>query len=161
MISCPAELLKIRSQSKTSGKTDYVKLARTLVQQQGPMSLYKGYLSTLIRDIPSFAIYFGIFEIGLRHYTKPTDSLTTVLSYQLLFGSLAGIASWWITYPFDVIKTTIQVSDKNLTIRKVIAENYKKQGWGFFFRGIACTSLKAVPMEATCLILYSQTRELI
>lgn len=159
VVSCPAELLKIRSQYKTSGNTDYFKLAKTLVKNQGYSALYKGYLCTLIRDIPAFAVYFGIFEIGCARFTSKTDMFYVVLLYQLIFGSIAGIASWLITYPFDIVKSIIQNSDKHRTIRQVFYQNYKLHGAQFFLKGAFATSIKAVPMEATCLILYTQLRE--
>lgn len=64
IVSCPAELLKIKSQSNTKFRTNYSSLMKKMVRTQGVMSLYKGYLLTLIRDVPAFAVYFGIFEIG-------------------------------------------------------------------------------------------------
>lgn len=161
IVSWPAELLKIRSQNEILGKTDYVKLARNMIKQQGMRSLYKGYLWTLVRDIPAFAVYFGCFEIGWSMYTKPHDPFLKKLAYQLLFGSIAGIASWLITYPIDVIKSIIQSKDANLSIREVFQDNYRKHGMRFFWKGMLATSIRAVPMEATCLIMYTQLRELI
>lgn len=142
-------MLKVRSQSKIYGQTDYVKLARTIIREQGASSMYKGYLCTLLRDVPAFAVYFGIFEIGLHRYTTPADSLTKKLSYQLLFGSIAGILSWWITYPFDIVKTVIQTTDHPISIRRAFMENYRRYGLRFYTKGLLATSIKAVPMEAT------------
>ena len=159
VMSCPTELLKIRAQSNYSQKTDYFKLARRLIKRQGVSSLFKGYLCTLIRDVPAFAVYFGLFEIGCKYFIKPSDPLWRELFFQMIFASLAGIGSWVVTYPFDIIKTVIQTSDKHLTIREVFRENYKNVGMKYFFKGMGATSLRAIPMEATCLILYAQIRE--
>ena len=159
IVAWPAELLKIKSQSNTRKATNYLKLTRKMVKNQGVLSLYKGYLCTLIRDVPAFAVYFGIFDIGCHHFLKPSDSIWKVLSYQLVFGSLAGMASWWITYAFDVAKTIIQNSDKHITIRRAFIEGYKKYGLRFFFKGMGCSSLWAIPMDATCLILYTQLHQ--
>jgi hypothetical protein len=65
-------------------------------------------------------------------FITPQDALLRQLSYQLLFGSIAGIASWIITYPFDIVKTTIQTTDGHLRIRDVIRVNYKQHGSSFF-----------------------------
>ena len=65
-------------------------------------------------------------------YTKPHDPFLKKLAYQLLFGSIAGIASWLITYPIDVIKSIIQSKDANLSIREVFQDNYRKHGMRFF-----------------------------
>lgn len=44
IITCPVELLKIRSQGNMKEKTNYTKLAAKLVREQGLNSLYKGYM---------------------------------------------------------------------------------------------------------------------
>ena len=64
IISCPAELLKINAQANHTGKTEYIKFAKNLVKTRGVGSFYQGFLCTVIRDIPSYAVYFGVFEIG-------------------------------------------------------------------------------------------------
>ena len=159
IISCPAELLKIRSQSNSIGKTNYWKLTSKMVKSQGISSLYKGYLCTLIRDAPAYAVYFGIFEIGCNKLLNNSDSLGKVLLYQLLLGSVAGVASWVITYPFDIVKTVIQNSDRNMTMKKVFSDNYKRYGARFFVKGLGATCLWAIPTDAFWLMTYTQLHQ--
>lgn len=159
IVSCPTELLKIRAQNNYQTRTNYFKLAQNLVREQGFSSMYKGYLSLVVRDVPGFVAYFGVFEIGMNSFTKPNDSWGRILAFQILFGSWTGIASWLLPYPIDVAKSMIQVSDSSLTMRKIFVDNYRKHGWKFFFKGALATSLRAIPMECTCLVVYYQLRE--
>lgn len=140
-------------------KTNYTKLAAKLVREQGLNSLYKGYLWTLIRDVPAFAVYFGIFEIGCHRFLKPDYSPSKIFSIQAGLAVASGIGSWLVTYPFDIVKTMIQTSDSPLSIRKAYRDWYKKHGVKFFFKGMGATSIKAIPMEATVMILYTHLRE--
>lgn len=161
IISCPAELLKIRSQNNVKARTSYFKLARKMYAAEGWSAFYKGYFCTIWRDVPAFVVYFGIFEMACRRYLQSSDSFSKTLLLQILFGSIAGVASWWITYPFDIVKSVIQWSDHHISIRQAFLQLYKEHGAKFFVRGLLATSVKAVPMEATWLVLYTQVRNLL
>ena len=60
-----------------------------------------GLSATLARESLACCLYFGTFN-SLR---KTNDAFTS--------GSIAGITSWLMTYPLDVIKTRIQSGDSN------------------------------------------------
>ena len=160
LVSCPTELLKVRSQSNSANKTNYLRTARNLFKTHGFYGgIYKGYLATLIRDIPSYAVYFGFFEMCCHHFIKSTDPAWKGLMLQIIFGSLSGVFAWISSYPYDIIKSVIQTSDSRMTIRQAIAKGYKIDGIKFFFKGMGATCVRAVPMECTCLVLYAQLRQ--
>lgn len=159
IIACPAELLKIRSQSNTKSKTNYGKLLRQMAEKEGKMSVYKGYVPTILRDIPAYAVYFGIFDIGWQKFIKQTDPKWKELLTQLVLGSLAGIGSVVVPYPFDIIKTLMQDNELKLTMRKVFRDNYRKYGYRFLFKGMGASSIATIPMDAMWLMVYSQLRQ--
>lgn len=160
LVSAPSELLKIRAQNNTSGKTNYLEISKTMYKEGGIKYFFKGYSSVWLRDIPSFTVYFGIFDVLTKKYLKEGDSLSKELFLQTIFGSMAGIASWVVIYPVDIVKSIIQYSHHHITIREAFTQTYAQYGAKFFFRGIVPTAIRAVPMEATCLVLYSQIRKL-
>ncbi|EIN06196.1 carnitine/acyl carnitine carrier [Punctularia strigosozonata HHB-11173 SS5] len=74
----------------------------------------------------------------------------------LLAGALAGIASWVSTFPFDVVKTRVQASQaqggdlyrgKYRNTWSTIVHSYRDDGPRIFFRGIAPTLIRAIPVN--------------
>ena len=87
-ITSPIDKYKIKMQT-TSNKSRY------------------GLFSCLSREIPACGIYFGSYGT-MKERNMPT----------LLAGSIAGAASWLLTYPLDIAKTQIQ-SGESPDIRTV------------------------------------------
>ena len=80
---------------------------------EGIKGYYRGFWVTFIRDVPSWGVYFYSYEVFKKLINRslskdngstPHQSNLMVMS---LSGGLAGIASWLVSYPFDVIKTDI------------------------------------------------------
>ena len=64
--------------------------------------MFRGFLPTLLREVPAFSVYFASYELMTRGEEQvPTWRL-------LLAGGMAGTASWVLTYPVDVIKSRVQ-----------------------------------------------------
>lgn len=79
----------------------------------------KGLNITLLREIPSFSIYFSTY-----YYMKENKY------NELISGGVAGVLCWLPTYPLDVIKTRIQ-SNNFYCIKE--AYNYGKLWKGLNF----------------------------
>jgi len=43
----------------------------------------------------------------------------------MIAGGVAGQLCWIVSYPFDTVKTVIQTSDKDLSMREVFVDGYK------------------------------------
>lgn len=73
----------------------------------------------------------------------------------LLAGGFAGMASWFVSYPIDVLKTRVQMdgSDGRRTYEGMV-DCYKKsvarEGYKFLFRGLMPTLVRAFPVNAAC-----------
>ena len=148
----PIELLKIRMQAqnrftvnKKGNETHHlmykneIDCAEWVVKNEGWVSLFThGLVITIIREIPSFAIYFSVYGLLAR------SSLNAVLGdhiSSLLFGAVAGWAMWIPTYPIDIVKTIEQVQSREkknemLTWKQIAAELYRTGGTRAFFEGL-------------------------
>ncbi|KAK0587587.1 hypothetical protein LWI29_025405 [Acer saccharum] len=90
-------------------------------KEQGLRGLYAGYWSTLARDVP-FAGLMVVFYEGLKDLAKYgkqrwIPSLDRCINNSiegLVLGGLAGGFSAYLTTPFDVIKTRMQVQGSNV-----------------------------------------------
>jgi solute carrier family 25 carnitine/acylcarnitine transporter 20/29 len=86
-LSCPIELLKIRLQNQTTEKlyNGNIDLMKKIWKNHGWKGFYRGFGMTIIRETPSYAVYFASYEIL-------TNSMDSDSSISLLTaGGLAGV----------------------------------------------------------------------
>ncbi|KFM81683.1 Solute carrier family 25 member 40, partial [Stegodyphus mimosarum] len=95
----PIEFLRTKLQSERIKYSDVYKSLVQLVKQRGFISLWHGWVPTLLRDVPFSAIYWSIYE--QLKLLKPEPSFM----HSFVFGALSGTVAATFTTPFDVIKT--------------------------------------------------------
>ena len=170
VLCVPMELVKCKLQVQTDGEyKGSIDVLRKLYQRHGLRGLYGGYWVTFIRDVPAYAAWFVAYDwartilqsdadLAAR---KPVDEWVTVAA-----GSVAGIATWISTYPFDVLKSAIQTAPSTtpphqLKIWHVAKTNYKQYGPSYFFRGLGPTLVRAVPVSAVTFLVYEWCMDLV
>ncbi|KAL3147862.1 hypothetical protein ABBQ32_002583 [Trebouxia sp. C0010 RCD-2024] len=107
-ITTPTELLKIRLQLQTQlpGDPGYVgplRLLKQVAMREGISGLWRGMAVTLVRDWPSFGVYFAVYE-GMQEVLQPGSrasghisplALLTAGEYPLhLFHAGCWITNW-------------------------------------------------------------------
>ncbi|KAG9010102.1 hypothetical protein FRB93_004764 [Tulasnella sp. JGI-2019a] len=125
--STPFELVKIRRQLEYSiAAAKNIKLekppgtytaVREIVNANGFRGLFQGFRLHFWRDLSGSALYFGEYE-AMRHLLGRdaagiqghTPSWAPIPPSLIPFacGSLAGVTSWALIYPLDVVKTKVQ-----------------------------------------------------
>lgn len=130
VISCgstPFELVKVRRQLEYSiaaaknvkivKPPNTIESVREIVASKGILGLYQGFKLHFWRDMSGSALYFGEYE-AMRHVlgrlpsgeqgeTPPWLPIPPAL-IPFVCGSLAGVTSWALIYPLDVVKTKVQ-----------------------------------------------------
>jgi solute carrier family 25 carnitine/acylcarnitine transporter 20/29 len=86
---------------------DRFKIKKQILSNNIYKNPYKGFQYVLAREIPATAIYFNSY-----YYLKESASI-------LLAGGLAGVITWGVTFPLDVIKTRMQ-SDSYKTLKDAL-----------------------------------------
>ena len=107
----PLDLVKCRlqvdGQSKVRQYRGVFDCFRQVLRHEGVRGLYIGYRSTLLREVPSFGVYFLSYEIFkkslLRYFDCVEESPAGLLS-MIVAGGFAGMLTWSSIYPLDVIK---------------------------------------------------------
>lgn len=147
-----------RTSSSTNGQSSTWQCFRDIVQREGIKNgLMRGFSVTLLREIPGFGIYFGTYELlttGL--YGSSKFSLLNML----MAGGTAGVASWVIAYPMDVIKTRLQTDGLNgkrmyKNARHCLKQCLAVEGWRGLCRGLNSVCLRAFPTNAVTLATVS------
>jgi solute carrier family 25 citrate transporter 1 len=103
---------------------------RVLVQEQGLRGLYKGLLSTTLKQSATSGVRMGSYNI-LRDLSKtyrvPQNTATTFGT-----GAIAGVITVYATQPFNTVKTRAQSAQGASTVqavRSVLAEGGVRGFW--------------------------------
>ena len=95
----------------TSGAVKHV------IKTEGILGFYRGFLSTVAREIPFTCIQFPLYEYFKRSYAEHKGR--RIEPYEAaLWGSLAGGIAAAVTTPLDVCKTRIMLLNK---VRKALS----------------------------------------
>lgn len=119
----PLELRKVKHQ---------VGLPKEIIRQ---VPLSRGLGLTIARESPAHAVYFALY-----HHLKDMDA------HAFVAGAAAGLASWTVTYPIDVVKSRIQANPR-LTLQDAI-------GQGHFWKGFGLAATRAIVVNGTVFWLY-------
>lgn len=164
----PFDHLKVQQQLMRSPGEAHLSLTRTaraIVSAGGPLHIMRGTAATALRDGSSFGVYFSSYELSktalARAYGAPEGSPTPEL-VMLTAGGFAGVLSWFIALPTDVVKSVIQgspvgTSHALTTIAAVTRHLYATGGVAAFYRGLAPCLVRAVPVNAVTFFGYEYT----
>ncbi|XP_059385283.1 mitochondrial S-adenosylmethionine carrier protein-like [Carassius carassius] len=137
LIRVPTEVVKQRTQANPSLST-YRVLLNTL-QEEGFGGLYRGYGSTVLREIPFSLVQFPLWEylkaIWWRRQGGRLDSWQAAVC-----GALAGGVAAFVTTPLDVAKTWIMLAKAGTStasgnIPTVLYEVWRSRGIPGLFAG--------------------------
>lgn len=132
----PAEVLKQRTQSLqfNSGMEAFRAILNNKSGEGILKGLYRGWGSTIMRDIPFTMIQFPLYE-QLKKWLVKAGADNELLKGALC-GSVAGSISAALTTPLDVLKTRLMLSKENISIIKLTKTLYIEEGPKVFLTGI-------------------------
>lgn len=143
------------STARFSGPLQCLKHAYT---HEGYRGVFKGLNVTLLREAPSFGVYFLVYEA----LTKMPDNVPVSTPRMLLAGGLAGTASWVISYPLDVIKSRIQADGNRYAgLIDCLKQSVKTEGYSCLYRGLSSTIVRAFPTNAVTFTAVTWTFRLL
>ncbi|XP_032441801.1 mitochondrial basic amino acids transporter-like [Xiphophorus hellerii] len=179
VICCPMELAKTRMQMQGTGQKKWSskKLYKNsldcllhIYRREGLPGIYRGMVTTLVREMPGFGMYFWTYAVLSQSLgCEPSDSY--MIPKLLFSGGMAGIASWLVTYPADVIKSRLQADgvgrvNQYSSIADCVRQSVRKEGYMVFTRGLTSTVLRAFPVNAatfatvTLVLMYARGEDL-
>jgi len=165
----PGEHIKCILQVQTSaqGPAKYSSLydvLKKLYNEGGIKSIYRGTGATLLRDIPSSAVYLAVYEYLKHVFTDQNNKEKLPLGPIMCAGGSAGIASWAVCMPFDVLKSRIQTAPEGAYrngVRDAYRDLIRADGYAGLFRGFAPIILRAFPTNAACFLCFELTLEML
>ncbi|XP_045447452.1 mitochondrial basic amino acids transporter [Melitaea cinxia] len=148
----PVELVKTRQQLAKAGMPEGAWAgARHVLRTGGYRSLFRGLVITIVRDSPSFAVYFTAYEA----MTRGSQSAMQVFAA----GGIAGVISWILFYPIDVIKSRIQADTNGLYKGSwdCFLKSVRTDGWRCLGRGLGAVTLRAFISNGACFTAVAWT----
>lgn len=117
--------------------------------------LYRGTGVTLVREAQAYGCWFLAFEYLMGLETRSGKKREDIASWKIaLYGGLAGEVLWLGSYPFDVVKSKMQTDGlagkerKYANARLCAAEIWRTEGMRGFWKGLAPTLFRAMPVSA-------------
>jgi hypothetical protein len=154
MIKCNQQ---INFHGKTKKENRFIKKSQHIYRKAGITGFFKGFWATFNRDGVSTGLYFLIYY-SIKDYRKKNklkfDSLEKCLA-----GGLAGLVTWFVTFPFDTIKSIIQTGpfkEKPPRQFTLIKDLYKQGGVFELYRG-ASPALSLSVLSAALNFLFFET----
>ena len=102
-----------------------------------------GYSASVLRCSFGNAAFFGVYALSQEAEVSPAVG-----------GGLAGACFWIAGMPFDVVKSRMQTAQTTPRLTEVAAEVVRQKGLRGLYTGLPITLLRAVPMNAACLVVY-------
>ncbi|XP_066581913.1 mitochondrial coenzyme A transporter SLC25A42 [Prorops nasuta] len=129
--------------------------------KEGLMSLWRGNSATMVRIVPYAAIQFTAHEQWKR-VLKVNGTETTSTTMRFLAGSLAGVTSQSMTYPLDLVRARMAVTEKSeyRTLRQVFTRIYRQEGLMAFYRGFLATILGVIPYAGCSFFTYGTLKNI-
>lgn len=130
-LNSPTELIKIQMQINETRFKNSFSCGKYILEKHGMCGMRRGMLITLFREVPAFAGYFGMYDLmvndvlGYQYGNAMMDDVKPFIA-----GGVAGMISWYVTYPVDCVKTRIQATDlssgEKPRIRTVMRQIHKE-----------------------------------
>ncbi|KAJ9647289.1 carrier protein ymc1 [Coniosporium tulheliwenetii] len=173
VISGPIEHVRIRLQTQPHGARRLyngpIDCIRKLSAHEGVLKgLYRGELVTILREAQAYGVWFFTFEYlmnadAARNGIRRDEVSTPKVAF---YGGLAGEALWIASYPFDVVKSKMQSDGfgKEMRYRGMsdcFRQTWAREGLRGFWKGLAPTLLRAMPVSAGTFAVVEMTMRLL
>ncbi|KAF8926428.1 mitochondrial carrier domain-containing protein [Dissophora ornata] len=164
----PFDLLKVRLQDRHSlgmykGTLD---CARKIGAQEGLLTFYHGFESTVWRHASWSGVYFmtiHLFRIALPQRSSTSKNERMLRNF--VAGTIGGILGTLVNTPFDVVKSRIQNQRKD-NVRygfalPSVARIYREEGFRALYKGLAPKLVRLGPGGGLLLVVFDRVSELI
>ncbi|KFV90478.1 Solute carrier family 25 member 40, partial [Eurypyga helias] len=161
----PLELIRTRMQYRKLSYKQLYTCISSKVAADGWLSLWRGWSSTVLRDVPFSAMYWYNYERFKRMMCKEVGAREPTFFIAFTSGAASGSIAAVVTLPFDVVKThrqtelweseTLKIPQRDgsstwAVMRKIVAKN----GITGLFAGIIPRLFKVAPACAVMISTY-------
>ncbi|KAI8805596.1 mitochondrial carrier domain-containing protein [Cladochytrium replicatum] len=154
----PMSVIKSRFESNHYSYTSIWGATKSIVKTEGIHGLFLGLTSTILRDCPAaglFIVFFDRLKATFGQHSLPGSPYHA--SVTATSSATATIIVTFLTNPFDVLRTRIQINPTQYpNIRTGSIEMFKQDGFRAFFSGILPRLLRKTISGAITWTVYEQ-----
>ncbi|XP_030627427.1 solute carrier family 25 member 47-B isoform X1 [Chanos chanos] len=167
-VMSPADIVKVRLQCQmesyqgsdpraTFKYRGAVHCLFTIAREEGILGLYKGAGALALRDGPSFATYFLVYNT-VCDWLSPGKQGQAEWKVVLFAGGLSGMCGWCVGTPMDVIKARLQLDGVGRRRYRgfvhCVAESVRTEGPAVLFKGLGLNCVRAFPVNMSVFATY-------
>ncbi|KAJ7160263.1 mitochondrial carrier domain-containing protein [Mycena filopes] len=148
LVRVPTEVIKTRAQTSTYGPgQSSLSAARFLLASDGWKGFYRGFGSTIMREIPFTSIQFPLYELLKSRLSTFVGRKPLYAHEAAVCGSFAGGVAAALTTPLDVLKTRVMLDMRDATKEKLpslparLKNIYVAEGIPALFAGVVPRTL--------------------
>uniref|UniRef100_T1J1Q4 40S ribosomal protein S3 n=1 Tax=Strigamia maritima TaxID=126957 RepID=T1J1Q4_STRMM len=161
---CPTELIKCRLQAaremSVKSQIGPWALTRNVLKQEGVLGFYRGFTSTLVREMPGYFFFFGGYEISRELLTPPGKTKNEIgLLRTIISGAVGGLALWTVIFPADVLKSRIQISGSNEKTLVVLKRIVRQEGIRALYSGLGPTLVRTIPATGALFVAFEYSKK--
>ncbi|KAH8088977.1 mitochondrial carrier domain-containing protein [Cristinia sonorae] len=121
LVRVPTEVIKTRTQTSTYGDkaSSSLAAARLVLSTEGLRGFYRGFGSTIMREIPFTSLQFPMYELFKLQLSRSLGRKPLYAHEAAICGSVAGGIAAAVTTPLDVLKTRVMLDIRNPTHQKL------------------------------------------
>ncbi|TFK60966.1 mitochondrial carrier [Pluteus cervinus] len=144
LVRVPTEVIKTRTQTSTYGSTAQSSwaAAKLVLRNDGWAGFYRGFGSTILREIPFTSIQFPLYELLKHQLSIRTGQKPLPAHEAAICGSISGGFAAAVTTPLDVLKTRVMLDLRNPSQEKLpslasrFVTIYRTEGLPALFAGV-------------------------
>ncbi|KAJ7916038.1 mitochondrial carrier domain-containing protein [Mycena leptocephala] len=148
LVRVPTEVIKTRAQTSTYGPgQSSLSAAKFILSSDGWGGFYRGFGSTIMREIPFTSIQFPLYELLKSRLSVFTGRKPLYAHEAAVCGSFAGGVAAALTTPLDVLKTRVMLDTRDATKEKLpslfgrLNSIYMVEGMPALFAGVVPRTL--------------------
>lgn len=125
----------------------------------GIIGFFRGNLVDILRSIPYSSINYGMYEVVSIRLSSTSKNHPTL--QHLLAGGAAGMTAVICTYPIDILKTRIYISQKGSTgtVLKTMHKGFNSGGLRSLYKGLVVNLISVIPNMALSFTSYEFIRK--
>ena len=85
-----------------------VQLTKHVFKTEGIQGFYRGFVGTLVREMPGYFVFFYGYEFARNRLTREGERKEDIGPFRLaICGGFAGVCLWTVIFPSDVVKSRL------------------------------------------------------
>lgn len=161
LVLCPTEMIKCKLQAfneRGIKRVSAMSLTSQIVKTEGFKGLFRGLTTTFGREMPGYFAFFSVIAETKNLFREHTNFHEDHFLVSFIAGGNGGVALWLTIFPFDLIKSRIQIEDSKLGFVKMFAKIVKEEGPANLYRGLMPTLVRTWPATAALLFTYDKVK---